>query len=162
MEQSLQTVHGLLDIEPPAPPPESNIPAVISFLVLVIFLITLSTIAVRRFNSYRSQARRRLRRIQNRLKQQDTGGAGEHDKNIQKDTAYQLARILSHGLSLNGITSSTPLPTELDQHHERWQLFINSLSLSRFANHASKTSTNKTLNIKQMFDDAFFWLKNWP
>jgi len=58
---------------------------------------------------------------------------------------------------LNGITSSTPLPTELDQHLERWRLFINNLSVSRFASHASKA-----LNKKQMFDDAFFWLKNWP
>ena len=162
MEKSLQTSHGLLDIEPLAAPPESNIPAVMFFLVLVIFLITLATIAFRRFNAYRSQAKRRLRRLQSRLEQQDTGDASAHDINIQKDTAYRLVRILSHGLGLNGITSSTPLPAELDQHNERWQLFINNLSLSRFANHASKTSASNRSNIKEMFDDAFFWLKNWP
>ncbi len=162
LKQSLQTSHGLLDIEPLAPPPESNISAVISFLILLIFLITLTAIAVRRFNAYRSQARRRLRRLQNRVEQQDTGDASVHDINIQKDTAYRLARILSHGLGLNGITSSTPLPAELGQHHERWQLFINNLSLSRFANHASKTSASNRSNISEMFDDAFFWLKNWP
>ncbi|MFW2440335.1 MAG: hypothetical protein ACN4GR_13295 [Arenicellales bacterium] len=162
MKQSLQTSHGLMDIEPLAPPPESNTPAVISFLLLVIFLVTLTTFAVRRFNGYRSQARRRLRRLQNRVEQQDTGDTGAHDINIQKDTAYRLARILSHGLGLNGITSSTPLPAELDQHHDRWQLFINNLSLSRFAKSASKTSSSNNSNIKEMLDDAFFWLKNWP
>jgi len=150
MEQTLQTVHGLLDIEPPAPPPESNVPAVISSLVLVIFLITLTTFAVRHFYSYRSQAKQRLRRLKKSVEQQDT------DTTLNRDTAYRLAGVLSHGLGLNGITSSTPLPTELDQHHERWQLFTNNLSMSRFAR-ASKAS-----NKKQMFDDAFFWLKNWP
>ena len=162
LKQSLQTSHGLLDIEPLVPPPESNISAVISFLILLIFLITLTTIAVRRFNAYRSQAKRRLRRLQNRVEQQDAGDSSTHDINIQKDTAYRLARILSHGLGLNGITSSTPLPAELGQHHERWQLFINNLSLYRFANHASKTSASNRSNISEMFDDAFFWLKNWP
>jgi len=162
VEQDLQTVHGLLDIEPLAPPPESNIPAVMSFLVLVIFLITLTTIAVRRFNGYRSQAKRRLHRLQNRVEQQDAGDASAYDTNTQKNTAYQLARILSHGLGLNGITSSTPLPAVLDHHHERWQLFINNLSLFRFAKSASKTSNSNRSNINEMFDDAFFWLKIWP
>ncbi|GMR06869.1 MAG: hypothetical protein BMS9Abin25_1502 [Gammaproteobacteria bacterium] len=151
MEQILQTVHGLLDIEPPAPPPGSNIPAVISVFVLVILLITLTTFAVRYFNNQRSLAKRHLRRLKNRLEEQVT------DSTLNRDTAYRLASILSHGLGLNGITSSTPLPTELDQHRERWRLFINNLSMSRFASHTSQAS-----NKKQMFDDAFFWLKNWP
>ncbi len=151
MEQPIQTVHGLLDIEPPAPPPESNVPAILSSLVLVIFLITLTTFAVRRFYSYRSQAKRHLRRLKKSVELQDT------DTALNRDTAFRLAGVLTRGLGLNGITSSTPLPTELDQHHERWQLFINNLSISRFANHASKASKKK-----QMFYDALFWLKNWP
>jgi len=151
MEQSSQTLHSLLDIEPPAPPLESSVPAVISYLVLVILLITLTTFAVRHFYGYRSQAKRRLRRLKRSVAQQDA------ETTLNRDTAYRLAGVLSHGLGLNGITSLTPLPTELDQHHERWQLFIINLSVSRFANRPSKAS-----NKKQMFDDAFFWLKNWP
>lgn len=152
MEQSLQNVRALLDIVPPSPPPGTNVPAVISVFVLVILLITLATFAVRHFNSCRTQAKRHLRRLLNRVEQQDTD-----DATINRDTAYRLARILSDGLAINGITASTTLPPELELYHERWQLFINDLSLLRFA-----SSNSKITNTKQMFDDAFFWLKNWP
>ncbi|GBE08295.1 MAG TPA: hypothetical protein ENG90_10270 [Gammaproteobacteria bacterium] len=152
MEQSFQTVHGLLDIEPPVAPPESSAPVIISAFVLIILLITLTTYAVRHFNNSRSQAERRLRRLRNRLEQLDVSNAG-----IYRDTAYRLAQILSDGLTINGITALTTLPPELEPHHERWQLFINDLSLLRFA-----SSNSKITNTKQMFDDAFFWLKNWP
>jgi hypothetical protein len=156
MEQSFQTVHGLQDIEHLAAPPGSNAPALISSLLLVIFLITLATIAVRRYNSFRSQAKRRLRYLQHRLAQQDAD-ADAYESGTQRDTVYRLAHILSRGLGLNGITSLTPLPDELSPHKERWAQFINDLSHSRFTINSSNTA-----NIKHLFDDAFFWLKNWP
>lgn len=159
MENTLQAVHGLIDIDPPAAPPESSIPAVVSSLLLVIFLIALATITVRHFNSYRSQAKRSLRHLRNKVAQQDID-TNVQDTNFQKDTAYQLAHILAHGLGLNGITSSTPLPAEMDRYHERWQLFVHKLSLSRFGSENSKAGM--TTYSKKMFDDAFFWLKNWP
>ena len=158
-ESSLQTGHGLLDIDPPAPPPESSIPVVVSSLVLIIFLIALATITVRHINSFRSQAKRNLRHLRNEVAQQDIE-TNVPDANFKKDVACQLARILARGLGLNGITSSTTLPAEMDRHYERWQLFVQNLSLSRFGSENSKAET--TTNSKEMFDDALFWLKNWP
>ncbi|MEA1888573.1 MAG: hypothetical protein U9N50_02155 [Pseudomonadota bacterium] len=159
VENTLQTVHGLLDIDPPAPPPESSIPVVVSSLALIIFLIALATIAVRHIKSYRSQAKRSLRHLRNKVAQQDIDTKIQ-DTNFQKETAYQLAHILARGLGVNGITSSTPLPAEMDRYHERWQLFIHKLSLSRFSSENSKAGM--TTNSKKMFDDAIFWLKIWP
>lgn len=156
MDPTFQTMHGLQDIELLAGPPASNAPAIVSSLLLVILIITLTVIAVRRFNSFRSKARRRLRHLQHSLTQQDSD-ADALESNTHRDTAYRLAHILSLGLKVNGITTLTPLPVELDQHKDRWTQFINDLSVSRFSDNSGKTA-----NIKQLFDDAFFWLKNWP
>ena len=156
MDQSFQTAPSLQDIELLAAPAGSNVPAVISSLLLVIFLITLISIAVRRYNSFRSQAKRQLRHLRHSLAQQDTD-ANLDESNIHRDTAYRLAHILSRGLGLNGITSLSPLPDELGAHKQRWTQFSNDLSHSRFA-----YNSNETVDIKQLFDDAFFWLKNWP
>ncbi len=152
MPQSLQTIHGLLDIVPPVAPPQSNIAVFISSLIVVILLISISVYAVRYFRSNRSRAKRRLRKLKSNIEKQDTEREG-----LQRDSAFQLATILARGLGINSIISSTPLPADIQQYRERWQTFSNRLSLSRYS-HQSGTAAD----VKDMFDDAFFWLKTWP
>lgn len=151
METGLHTAQAIQDIEPPLAPPLSNLPAVIFLLALTLLLVTLTTLAVRHFNSRRSQAIRKLRSLRKKVENNDT------TRTFSRGTAFRLARTLAPGLGLNGITTTTPLPADLNQHQDRWQKFLNTLSHSRFANHVDPTSDKN-----KMFADALFWLKKWP
>jgi len=151
MKTDFQTSQGLMDIDPPLAPPISSLPTVIIVLVLTILFLTFVIFAVRHFKSNRARALRKLRR----LRKQSTG----HDTNctLKRDTAFQLAHTMSLGLNINGVTTNTALPAELNQHKDRWQKFMNNLSQCRFAIHTSAQPLNN-----KMLDDAYFWLKNWP
>jgi len=151
MKTDSHAVQSLQDIEPPLAPPAGNLPAVTFMLALTLLLVTLTTLAVRHFNSRRSQAIRKLRRLKNSVEDHET------DSTLNRDTAFRLASTMAPGLGLNGITTTTPLPADLNQHQDRWQTFLNNLSESRFAIKACPASDKN-----KMFDDAFFWLKKWP
>ena len=127
MNESQLNVHGILDIEQPVIPADNGLLTTLICLSLLILLIIMTALAIRYYNSRRLRARRRLhllyRSASNKL----------DDPEILKSTAYQLSDILAAGVGLKGITSTTTLPLELSQHHDRWQRFTSGLSTIRYA-----------------------------
>lgn len=153
---AFQNLHGLLDIEAPIAPPASNTPVVMTSVAFVLLLTTLLIFTIRYFNNPRVKARRQLKLLQ--LK---------NTQRIERNAAFQFANILSYGLGLNGITSTTPLPAILQAQNKRWLLFTTRLSALRFADEKTAFSNagipnNGKLNSQELFDEADFWLKNWP
>ena len=158
MKDSLQTSYGLLDIEPPVVPADTGLATPLTGMALTILLIILATLIFRHYTSTRSQARRRLRKLQrsvkNKHKRDDNNDIDVVDV---RETAYQLARLLAVGVGVNGITCSTTMPVELTDHHERWQNFTSALSTARYDSQYSHPSS-----LDELFKDTLFWLKNWP
>ncbi len=158
MSDALQTIHGLLDIEPPVLPVDSGLSTALTGLTLIILMTILITLAIRHYNSRRSKARRRLRQLQRSIK-------NNHKKKKNNDidavdarvTAYQLARLLAVGVDINGVTGSTALPVELNHHQTRWQRFTSELSAARYERKYSHPSS-----LDGLFKETLFWLKNWP
>lgn len=151
MNESLLNVHGILDIEQPVIPADNGLLTTLICLSLLILLIIMTALAVRYYNSCRSRAKRRLHLLYR------SASNNLDDPEILKSTAYQLSDILATGVGLNGITSTTTLPSELSQHHERWQCFTSGLSTIRYARQDSYP-----FNLDEIFRECFFWLKHWP
>ena len=158
MKDSLQTSHGLLDIEPPVAPADTDLATPLIGMALIILLIILATLTIRHFTSYRSQAKRRLHQLQRSVKSKHGCNDNNNiDAADTRETAYQLARLLAMGVGINGITSSTTLPVELTHYHDRWQRYTNALSTARYDSQYSHPSC-----LDELFKDTLFWLKNWP
>jgi hypothetical protein len=158
MSYSIQSVQGLLDIEPPLPPGDSSLLTAISLfaviaagLLAIIFLVR----AIRQYLSYRAQARRRIRHLRNSLP--DKTGSAAIDSNEVSSIAYQLARALAIGLGVNSISSSTTLPAELSGYAQRWQDFSRQLDMLRYAK-----PNNDTSALHGLCCEADFWLQKWP
>ena len=151
MNESLLNVHGILDIEQPVIPADNGLLTPLICLSLLILLIIMTTLAIRYYNSCRSRARRRLHLLYR------CASNNLDDPEILKSTAYQLTDILAAGVGLNGISSTTSLPLELSQHHERWHRFTSGLSTIRYARQDSYP-----FNLDEIFKESFFWLKHWP
>jgi hypothetical protein len=156
MSDALQTTHGLLDIEPPVLPVDSGLMTTFIAIALIFLLIILTWSAIHHYTSTRSQARQRLRHLRKSVTRKH-GNNNNIDSVDSRDTAYQLARLFAVGVGINGITSSTTLPVELNHHHERWQRFTSDLSAARYASQCSHPSS-----LDELFRETFFWLKCWP
>lgn len=151
MNESLLNVHGILDIEQPVIPADNGLLTTLICLSLFILLLIMTALAVRHYISCRSRARRRLHLLYR------SASNNLDDPEILKSTAYQLSDILAAGLGLNGIISTTTLPLELSQHHDRWQRFTSGLSTIRYA-----PKDSYSFNLDEIFKESFFWLKHWP
>jgi hypothetical protein len=163
MSNSLQTTTALLDIEPPELPAESNFANVVTGFTLLFILVVFIVLGIRRYFSPRAKARRQLHQLQRKCMKNireissSPNADGEDDN---RETSYQLARLLATGLGLNGVTISTPLPGTLDHLQERWRLFTGELSAARYEQPTSRPGCLD--NLDSLFKDSLFFLKNWP
>jgi flagellar biogenesis protein FliO len=157
MSNALQTTQGLLDIVPPATPAGTNLLMLITGMSLIILLMILAILAIRYFSSYRWQARRQLRQLQRSIKKLGSNDNYNLEKIDVRETAYQIARLFTVGVGINGINSLTTLPVGLSHHHERWQRFTWALSSARYGRQNSHPSS-----LDELFRETHFWLKNWP
>ena len=158
MRDALTATDAILDIELPAAPVESGLTVTLTVISVFILLSILSWLSLRRYNSYRSQARRRLRQLRRTVKNSDeTNRTIEQASADVRETAFHLARLFCVGVGINGITRSTALPAYLHQHQERWQRFTNDLSTARYA-----CKSTQPPNLDSLFNETLFWLKHWP
>ena len=158
MSYSIQSVHSLLDIEPPIAPGESNLLTALSILAILaicLLAIILLTKGIRHYLGCRAQARRRIRHLHSSLPGKT--GSAAIDSNEASNIAYQLARMLAIGLGMNSISSSTALPAELSGYAQRWQDFSRQLDTLRYAK-----SYNDISILDGLFCEADFWLQKWP
>ena len=158
MRDALTATDAILDIELPAAPVESSLTVTLTVISVFILLSILSWFSLRRYNSYRSQARRRLRQLRRAVKNGDeTNRTIEQDTADVRETAFHLARLFCVGVGINGVTRSTALPAYLHQHQERWQRFTNDLSTARY-----DCKSIQPKNLDSLFNETLFWLKHWP
>ena len=158
MRDALTATDAILDIELPAAPVESSLTVTLTVISVFILLSILSWFSLRRYNSYRSQARRRLRQLRRAVKNGDeTNRTIEQDTADVRETAFHLARLFCVGVGINGVTRSTALPAYLHQHQERWQRFTNDLSTARY-----DCKSIQPINLDSLFNETLFWLKHWP
>lgn len=158
MSDSLTAENAILDIELPVAPIDSGHTVTITLIAVFILISILSWLSLRRYNSYRSQARRRLRQLRKSVEsKRETNTTIDKVSAENKDAAFRLARIFSVGVGINGVTRNTELPAHLHQHHERWQRYTTDLSTARYTSQTIKQST-----INSLFSETLFWLKHWP
>mgnify|MGYP001828870254 FL=1 len=158
MSYSIQSVQGLLDIEPPLPPGDSSLLTALSLLAVIVaglLAIIFLVRVIRQYLSYRAQARRRIRHLRSSLPGQIDSAAIDSDE--ASSIAYQLARALAVGLGVNSISSSTTLPAELSAYAQRWQDFSRQLDMLRYAK-----PNNDTSALHGLCCEADFWLQKWP
>ena len=158
MSYSIQSIHSLLDIEPPLPPADSGLLTVISLLAILatgLLAVIVLRKSIRHYLSYRAQARRRIRHLHSSLPSKT--GSTTIDSNEASNIAFQLARMLAVGLGVNSISSSTTLPDELSGYAQRWQDFSRQLDNLRYAK-----SNNDVSVLGGLLSEADFWLQKWP
>ena len=139
--------NGLIDIEVPAIPVHTGSSLLLLLLAAVIAALLLAWV-IHRHRSVRMQAKRRLQRLHN---------SSKHADQNTKETAFQLARILSIGLGLTGLTSNTTLPDKLSLQQQRWLEFISELEHARY-----RPATIASIDLDRLFSEARFWLVQWP
>lgn len=149
--QLAQPLHSLIDIEPPVTPPTSNTPVIFSTLLLSILLATILRGTLNHWKSSRSHSRRQLNKLKNNI------SINRHGNNDPRENSYQLVAILAQGLGLNGIVSTTPLPSALIDYEDRWNTFTSQLSVIRFSDQKQSSST-----IDALIEEAHYWLRVWP
>lgn len=139
--------NGLIDIEVPVIPVHSSSSLIFLLLIAVIAALLLAWV-IRRHRSVRVQAKRRLQRLQS---------SSKHTGQNTKETAYQLARIMSVGLGLTGLTSHTLLPDKLSLQQQRWLGFLSELEHARY-----RPAADASIDLDRLFSEARFWLAQWP
>jgi len=158
MKGSLTAEHAILDIELPLAPIESSHTVTFTLIAVFILISILSWQGLRRYNSYRSQARRRLHKLRRSVENRRAKNTTVDKLSAEdRETAFRLARIFCVGIGINGVTHTTALPAHLHQYNERWQRFITDLSTARYASQTLQQS-----NIDKLFSETLFWLKHWP
>ena len=158
MRDSLTAEHAILDIEFPVAPLVSDHTITFTLIVVFILLSILSWLSLRRYNSYRSQAKRRLYQLRKRVEKKRAINTNIEKLSVDnRQTAFRLARIFSVGIGINGVTSTTALPAQLHQYHERWQRFTTDLSTARYASQDMQQP-----KIDSLLSETLFWLKHWP
>jgi len=158
MKKSLTATDAILDIELPVAHVESGLTVTLTLIAAFILSSILSWFIVRHYNSRRSQARRRLCQLRRSLNSvSDINNTLGQVSTDSRETAFRLARLFSVGVGINGVTSSTPLPAQIDQYHERWQRFTADLSTARYA-----CQPGLSPNLDSLFNETLFWLRHWP
>lgn len=153
MNENTNTLQGILDITPPSTPWqytwESNALSILLGSLLVITLLSIILhIIWRRYFSPRGKAQHKIKLLKKQHRTQNINN---------RHAAFQLSRILRDALNVTQLSSRTALPEKLQQHKNRWQAFIESLSVVRYSD-----TDNSQQEIIKLIDDANFWLNSWP
>jgi hypothetical protein len=152
MKDESGTLQGILDITPPAVPwqytLENNATSTIGFcLLLIVALGFLLRLIWQRYFSTRGIAKYRLATLQQQYRRQLIN---------DQHAAFQLCHILCDALEITQLSSRTTLPETMDAYKERWQVFIDTLSIARYS------PADSGPEISHLFNDAQFWLRSWP
>ena len=161
MQETPTGLEGILDIEPPVVPMfygwETHGLMIICIAILVIALLLVTVFLFwKRYFSTRGKAHRRLDALRNHFNQQLI----TQNKGLLIDNhpdIFRLSEILRDGLNLQQVSSRTPLPDKLGSHKDQWQTFVEQLSFARYS-----PSGYVSAQVDELFEDAGFWLKNWP
>ena len=153
MKNDLDTLEGIVDIEPPAIPilydlEMSAINISVVGLIIIGASLIISVIIWRRYFSTKGKSRYQLMRLQKNISV----------KNINSQSAAcEISRILRRNLGLSHILKSENLPEELAAHQSRWDIFTERLSFSCFSSYEIEPEI-----ITSLFEDAHFWINSWP
>lgn len=157
MNDDPATLGGIVDIEPPVAPMLYVLESAttdIAFYVLLItgLLLTIAFIVWKHYFSVKGKVRRELIKLQKKFSAQ---------KINHHDVACRLSRILREHLGLGQVLRRADFPDELAAHKERWETFVEQLSIACYSSSA-QDKEQEPHNTSLLFDDAYFWLKAWP
>jgi len=161
MKDTPTGLEGILDIEPPAVPLfygwETNALTITIITMLVIALLFVITFLIReRYFSARGKARRQLDALRNHFNRQLIS-QNKRQPIDNRSEVFRLSEILRDGLSLQQVSSLTPLPDKLGSHKDQWRAFVEQLSIARYS-----PSGYPSTQIVSLIEDTGFWLKHWP
>lgn len=146
--ETLQIVDGIYDIQP-LPIPAASL---LETTLLTILFITICSIAFyfiwNVLFSNKAIAKRKIHQLN---KSHLTNNINSHA------AVFRLCHITKQALKLKNLNKDTPLPKTIESHINRWEEFLGNLSALRY-----KKSSDKTINLDQLFIDALFWIKIWP
>ena len=153
MNENTSTLQGILDITPPTAPWQYTweihaFEMTILSLVFIGFLALCLLLLWRQYFSRKGKARQQISSLRKQLRTQHIN---------DKHAAFQLARILQESLNLTQLSPRTTLPESLQDHHQHWQQFTESLSVLRYADRAAAEQ-----EVSRLIHDAYFWLRHWP
>ena len=129
----------LIDILPPAPPPDATGPWLVAVLALAVTGALL--LGLRHFTSRRGRARRRLARLQKRSRTLDA-----------HTLAFRLAAILRDGLGLIRLQAAHADPACADG----WRSFLARLDRARYAPESLPPD-----ELQALLREARHWLGRW-
>lgn len=148
MSSAPYTVDGIVDIEPPLLPPETNWDVLVIAVAALLLSAVLITMLWRRHHGLRGWARRCISQL--------------HTANLRqqidvRQAAFRIAEVLRTGLDLHQVSRATHLPHQLEGQQQRWDSFTDQLSRARYA--PARCSRQE---IEALLSEATFWLRRWP
>jgi len=153
MRENSNPLQGIFEIESPAIPQQFVYEQHALDIIFVAFLILSALLGStyylwRHYFSIRGKAKRRLVCLKKNFMLRQINS---------HEAVFQLSSILRSGLCLQQISKKSPIPNTVLPQHDRWARFIEQLSIARYS-----ANENKSGQIKQLLDDAHYWLSLWP
>lgn len=146
MRQEIQG--GLADIMLPALPDPYAWPPGMQPYVIALVLLVVAVAALRWFTAPRGRAHMQLAVLRHRLARRSTD---------PRRAAYDISRILSNAIGVNGLGTRTELPARLYDRQTSWTAFISLLEQARYCRGAIRAD-----ELDQLFRFARYWLRHWP
>lgn len=147
MKQEINTLDGIFDIALPLAPADSSL----GLYGNIAMIVLLSGIAIAISYYWWQQPKQRYRReLIKLLRKHHHGYINNHQ------TVFGLAEILRGRLNQHQLSSTTPLPKNLQDNQSRWCAFINELDAARYS---AARIENAKLGI--LANEARFWLNRW-
>lgn len=146
--ETLQIVDGIYDIQPlPIPAASLLETALLSILFITVCSVAFYFIWNVLFSN-KAIAKRKIHQLN---KNHITNNINSHD------AVFRLCHITKKALKLKNLNKETPLPKAIESHINQWEEFLDNLYVLRY-----KKSSDKMINIDQLFIDTLFWIKIWP
>lgn len=145
---TIQIIDGIYDIQP-LPIPAASL---LETVLLTLFVITTCSVVFyfiwKSLFSNKAVAKHKIQQLN---KNYLANNINSHD------AVFQLCHITKQALKLKKLNIDTLLPKTIESNVKQWEEFLENLSALRY-----KKSSDKTINLDQLFIDTLFWIKIWP
>lgn len=146
MKSDQVNLSGIVDIEfaPPVTPPTD--PFWVGTIIVLALLVAVG-LFLWAWNSNRFKNLRRLKQLKQSWNRQQLDA---------HQTAFKLAALLRSSFQIGHLSINTPLPSKLQQEHDRWKVFNELLADARYAANSPSRS-----NIDKLLQESRYWLRHW-
>lgn len=146
--KTLQIVDGIYDIQPLPIPAASLLEIALSTILFITVCSVVFYFIWKLLFSRKAIAKRKIHQLN---KNHLTNNINSHE------AVFRLCHITKEALRLKNLNKNTPLPKTIEPHINRWEEFLDNVSVLRY-----EKSSNKTINLDQLFIETLFWIKIWP